>query len=583
MRFAQIFIFLLSLTNVISQSDNVEEEYFEQALRFVSKKSDSLFHYTELLKKSSNSCLKYYAHTLEAKFFYDKFEYDKSRERLFEIISKLNGLEPDTSYQNLSKINAPTFSECILKLKIDIYRRLFYIEKNQANLDDAFEHLVTRRNLLEELPGKNRYYFRNLAGVDRSMALIKINLELYEDARPLLHSAEENLLELSLDSLSPNYSNMLKERTNLYNTLGDLYLILHTRIDSTRSYADSAKVYFDKAYASNVLSEGGSSNDFIDRSLYIRLSRVSTAKREYANSVKLLSNAQSLIDNPTKMLDIHYGKAVSYYHLGNLDSSLFHGKEFISTDLPQSLYKERMLIIYDLMAKAHYNLKEIDSAYKYSQLTLDSLNTLSKVKKKTLKLLNEDDFNEIQELNNKIIDDQSRLKRVLFVVVTGAFLAMIFLTTIFVRKRKLQTERYRLLKQRYKELLEVKAINKATDYKINDNLERNVLLELKKIEDSDIFTSANFNLYTLSKLLKTNTSYLSRIINAHKKKTFKQYLSELRIEFLITKLDEEPLVRKYTVKALAEEIGYTNASAFTRAFKNHTRVSPSEYIRQKYS
>jgi AraC-like DNA-binding protein len=44
-------------------------------------------------------------------------------------------------------------------------------------------------------------------------------------------------------------------------------------------------------------------------------------------------------------------------------------------------------------------------------------------------------------------------------------------------------------------------------------------------------------------------------------------------------LKEEKRFRNYTIQSLAEEVGYTNASAFTRAFKKHKRISPSEFIK----
>ena len=72
---------------------------------------------------------------------------------------------------------------------------------------------------------------------------------------------------------------------------------------------------------------------------------------------------------------------------------------------------------------------------------------------------------------------------------------------------------------------------------------------------------------------------MSYIINKVKGQTFKQYFTELRIKFLIKKLDEDKNYRKYTIKFLAEEIGYTNASAFARAFKKHKGITPSEYIK----
>jgi len=83
-------------------------------------------------------------------------------------------------------------------------------------------------------------------------------------------------------------------------------------------------------------------------------------------------------------------------------------------------------------------------------------------------------------------------------------------------------------------------------------------------------------------MLNTNTSYLSHIINEHKQKTFKHYLIDLRISVLIKNLEKNPILRKHSIEALAESVGYTNASSFTRIFKNHIGVSPSKYLKEKY-
>jgi AraC-like DNA-binding protein len=83
----------------------------------------------------------------------------------------------------------------------------------------------------------------------------------------------------------------------------------------------------------------------------------------------------------------------------------------------------------------------------------------------------------------------------------------------------------------------------------------------------------------LAKKLNTNTSYLSYIINKVKNQSFKQYITALKINYLLKKLQQEKKFRNYTIKSLAEEIGYTNASAFTRAFKIYKGITPSEFIK----
>ncbi|WP_416370340.1 helix-turn-helix domain-containing protein [Tenacibaculum ovolyticum] len=79
--------------------------------------------------------------------------------------------------------------------------------------------------------------------------------------------------------------------------------------------------------------------------------------------------------------------------------------------------------------------------------------------------------------------------------------------------------------------------------------------------------------------LKTNTTYISFVFNKHNEESFSQYYTKRKIEYIIDQLKTNATYRKYSIQALAEEIGYTNASAFTRAFKKQIGVTPSAFLK----
>ncbi|MBW7871493.1 MAG: helix-turn-helix domain-containing protein [Flavobacteriia bacterium] len=82
------------------------------------------------------------------------------------------------------------------------------------------------------------------------------------------------------------------------------------------------------------------------------------------------------------------------------------------------------------------------------------------------------------------------------------------------------------------------------------------------------------------KKLKTNTTYLSKVINSQKEKNFNSYLNGLRINYVINLLKKEPQYRHYTIQALAEICGYTNARQFSIAFYEETKLKPSYFLNQ---
>ena len=106
-----------------------------------------------------------------------------------------------------------------------------------------------------------------------------------------------------------------------------------------------------------------------------------------------------------------------------------------------------------------------------------------------------------------------------------------------------------------------------------------ILNQLQKFEASQKFTK-QVSITSLAKNLKTNPKYLSKVINWHYKKNFSHYISELRIEYVISKLKEDSKFRNYTIKAIAEEAGFGNTESFSKAFHKSTGIKPSYFIKE---
>ncbi|GGX11235.1 helix-turn-helix domain-containing protein [Aquimarina muelleri] len=116
--------------------------------------------------------------------------------------------------------------------------------------------------------------------------------------------------------------------------------------------------------------------------------------------------------------------------------------------------------------------------------------------------------------------------------------------------------------------------------KLPEGIANNILCNLNDFENSKRFTNKSVNLNYLANELKTNSKYLSKTINIYKKKTFTQYINDLRIEYLIEKLNTDKTFKNYTIQAIATEIGFNTSNAFSRAFFKKTGMYPSEYIKE---
>lgn len=105
-----------------------------------------------------------------------------------------------------------------------------------------------------------------------------------------------------------------------------------------------------------------------------------------------------------------------------------------------------------------------------------------------------------------------------------------------------------------------------------------ILKKLLLFEEGTKYTDRNFNLSALSVKLKTNTKYLSYIINKYKKKDFNSYINELRILYIIKKMENNPAYLNYKISYLADECGFSSHSKFTAVFKSVVGMSPSRFM-----
>ncbi|WP_299250547.1 AraC family transcriptional regulator [uncultured Lacinutrix sp.] len=117
-------------------------------------------------------------------------------------------------------------------------------------------------------------------------------------------------------------------------------------------------------------------------------------------------------------------------------------------------------------------------------------------------------------------------------------------------------------------------------YVIDDKKVEEILIKIQKLEDKQYYLRQDCTMHNMAKKLKTNTSYLSKIVNTHLEKSFSTYINELRINHAILELKNNKRLRSYSVKGIAEEMGYKNADAFSRYFKVATGISPTVYIKK---
>ncbi len=113
---------------------------------------------------------------------------------------------------------------------------------------------------------------------------------------------------------------------------------------------------------------------------------------------------------------------------------------------------------------------------------------------------------------------------------------------------------------------------------ITEETKLRLLTSLREFEYSNLFTSGNMSLSYLSAHLNTNSKYLSYVIKKYKQKDFNNYINELRINYIMENLKNNPEWRQYKISVLAEKGGFSSHSKFATIFKANTGLSPSIFI-----
>ncbi len=148
----------------------------------------------------------------------------------------------------------------------------------------------------------------------------------------------------------------------------------------------------------------------------------------------------------------------------------------------------------------------------------------------------------------------------------------------------------RTYKKRFQELLEKTANANHKQFNVEHKSLGNldipkevvtaVLKKLEAFEQEHGYLKLNLTLGGLAKECSTNSKYFSKIINEYKHKSFTNYINDLRIDYAVTTLQSNLKLRKYSIKAVAKEVGFNTTEAFSKSFYKSTGIYPSFYIKQ---
>ena len=190
---------------------------------------------------------------------------------------------------------------------------------------------------------------------------------------------------------------------------------------------------------------------------------------------------------------------------------------------------------------------------------------------------------EKEKLIATLLERQEAFEQKYFVLMgIVLFLVLLFGLLCFFNKRgdKRLEKIVSLLESTKKSNTDESAVENDKKLNIDPTIVNAILENLKAFENERGFLNSKITLHEFAKKLQTNTKYLSKVINTHKLKSFRNYINDLRVQYSIEKLEKNTNYRNYTMHAMAEEAGFSNRESFSKAFRKKTGETVSDFLKQ---
>ncbi len=555
-------LLLLKSTFLPAQTKNLAQETFTELATLI----DSQELNSPLQKKYLNTYIQ------KAKREDNKAELiDAYRKKLFRSPESVQITYADSIYHLAKSTN----DNKLISIAYQTYGTIYFMQKNyKVSVENSLkaEEYISKTNDLYTLH-KIRY---SIGDVKYYLGSFSEALEIYSECATYYYNKDDinNLL---------GYINSIRSISKCYYQLGDYV--------KSSEYNILGLEACKKIQIPTILTE---------EELYFQQSEgiVQYALKKHNKSIALLEGSLDGIKNNKDYTNEHLsylflGK--NYWDLNQKEKALTY---FQSVD---NLFREKKITSLDLRQAyvfliAYYkDKKDLEKQLNYTN-TLIQIDSLLREDYKFLNnyLHTEYDNKNLylykQELEQQI---ETNKKNALYLYAIALFiiLAIGITTVVYYKKQRLYRKKYEALLQptpKTEEILETApeivpeiastTLSKSID--IHEDIIKYVLQKLENFEMEKEFLQPNITQSQLAEQWRTNTSYLSKIVNTFKHKNFNQYVNDLRIDHGLELLRENKSIRSYKISAIASELGFTSTRSFTNAFTTRTGLKPSYFIEQ---
>lgn len=348
------------------------------------------------------------------------------------------------------------------------------------------------------------------------------------------------------------------------------------------------------------------SQNFIGNKITAKLSlgNVYLMKKDFINAEKtyfeiLFLSKQN--NNEDIYVIANYNLGDLYNSLKKYDKALVFLKKVDSISLKNKSLDDNFLRSNYLQAKIYSEKNEPNLAYKHSKIYLDIY------EKNQTKL--RDEAQEVnfklssQDLSQEMVGIQEKYKNEVFwnkalqVFYVLLVVGIVFLLIKNIRDKNKAHKKMNALIEEFKanlekkedpvtaeiaeieveDLEEIHLKKENVNLSIDEAKENKIVEKLLALESKLEYLNADFTLPYVAKKIKTNTTYLSYVVNKRFGKSFGEYSNELKINYVINQMITNHMYRKYSTQAIAESVGFKNAVSFAKSFRKRTGVSPAQF------
>lgn len=330
--------------------------------------------------------------------------------------------------------------------------------------------------------------------------------------------------------------------------------------------------------------------------LYIKKGRYHHYKKELTAAFEVLHKAEQIIASSPGMntfypnVNTNYAIALCYFDQQKYDEAISYIEKSKKIITEEDLEQDNVILTYKLLAQCYAKKEDFKTSSEILNTIIEMEGVSRKGKDDAINTLHEKDSEnfllQIEALQHQDKENQQTINQ-MFIGIVFIMLLLVLVTFLYIKKQKANQATFTSLIKKISALEENEKIaaskkvkNTVKNITIDDNTVNEILERLHKLETQEFFLSENCNLRTVAKKVKSNTTYLSQIINKYKEKNFNEYINDLRIEYVLKRLKNDKKFRSFSVKGIASELGYKSDDSFVKHFKKKTELNPSYYIKE---